>query len=164
MMNRTAATVVTAAIVVAFVTVVVIILIFMNKHSDIDGFWIAPNDFCEDAGLSTFLMCIRKNACYMVVANQEGILINDDFMLKKSHKTSPGGSFSISLERNDTDAESTSWPYSEIIPDTFNVKIVKRHNKMILFNNDKIYAVVYKDLELSDTLCAARHAAKKDVV
>ncbi len=138
----------------------IIIVIFYNNmcykvsiiHKLLSGFWEASSDFCDDAGID--MLCIyfdeetyTNRACYILMKADDNIVINEPTLAKIS--------FNWLDYRNWTSFEDAKYltikfqNISEDIEETFpkcqQMRFYPVCGKIVLYYNDTITAVLYKN-------------------
>lgn len=120
-----------AGVIIATLILVIILLIFF-REPDYCGFWVAPQDFLEEAGLDSMMLFIGKDGGYIFASRDGGeVMMNDPIDVKMGRST-------ITFKGIEYD----------FFPSSQSVK--KSPGKMILHKGDTVYAVLYHNAELSD--------------
>lgn len=154
--------------------VVVLILIFIvynlyNRHYKIkqspftcllNGFWRAPKTFLIESGTELISLYIDNNLCdgWIIIKKEDGFILNDPITmeLKEIPVFNKGDKRIVKYDVHLKGIESSDFPCDQSIlyyPDC---------NKIILYNKNRIYAVMYKDCELTEDAMENHFAVKPD--
>jgi hypothetical protein len=132
------------------ITFIIVFVIYnISTTCNLTGFYIAPKSFLEQSELTTQLFYINKvggwlnneHTVYILMQNNNGTLINDVYKCNMSK----GGCTFVEDEPSDDKKINNCIPYN------VKVDIDIDGNKLTLkdTNDDTVYALLYKDIELS---------------
>jgi hypothetical protein len=144
----------------ALIIILIVILVFYNYslcdnyHCLLSGFWEADRTFCEESGLDLFSMYIDDDydfmgnrACYILASHNNTVVLNEPTNTCISlHSTNINNwcgikapkYFSIEFENISEEAE-------EIFPKKQSLRFYPICNKIVLYFNTTITAVLYKN-------------------
>jgi hypothetical protein len=121
------------------------------------GFWKADMEFCKNADLEFFMMYLGSNVSYagntrygyMLAKNEDGIILNNPIKISFGTAFSLNPFMTFSKKYN----ASIDWQETEHNEDTFpsdvTVMYYPSHNKLVFYDKDTVYAILYKDAVLS---------------
>ena len=152
---------------VAICIVLVIILAYLGRSQEMEllsGFWRADADFCNQANLTSFILYIgdgmTKKRGYLLITNHDGIVINSAVDLEISNILCirPYIRDEINLNVN------FKWlcgddDYEAIFPSMQNIKYNPKKGKIILMDQETVYAVLYKDNIMTDISAVKKELA-----
>ena len=135
-------------IIIYIILLVAISIAIQNMYNNtLNGFWEADSSFCEEAGLNSMCFYINDNKCYLLFIDEDSnILINQDcdVGIKNPLFYIPTMKDYIINEMNFKNLN------SNVIPKKITYKHYMNDGKLIFYNNDEIYSVMYKNNMLSD--------------
>lgn len=121
----------------------------------LSGFWEADSSFCEESGLDLFCIYLDedydsmgKRACYILASQDDAVILNEPTTATISLQWARLNNYSMSLH----DPKYFTISFKEISDD--GVDIFPKHqqmrfypicNKIVLFYDDTITAVLYKN-------------------
>lgn len=124
---------------------------YRNINSNIKGFWSASEKFCNDAKINLIWLFINNNNTGWIIikkSNKEVLnqITNVNIKINMSDN--------IKLERKSGDKISGCIYFYDVDSDQFPVeqkfKLYPNIGRLILYNNDDIYADLYKNSKLTD--------------
>ena len=156
-------------IVIAFIIVLYILLVYYSRSLDkslLCGFWKASLDYCESADLDLFILYISKkttmlgsilggNYGYMLIKNSDGIILNCPLIIYFSswnmwpyltNKVNYNTTIEWVTEKSDQ-------PDENVFPSKLSAEFYPKYGKLVLYKNDTIQAILYKDCHLSSMDC-----------
>jgi hypothetical protein len=118
------------------------------ERANLKGFWKADATFCEQAELHMFMLYVGDNFGYLLAKNQNGIILNNPIKIDFSGMSlSPiindRTDYTVNIDFQDNP------PDSDVILDQLSAEYYPKNNKLILYSDDTIYAILYKDSALS---------------
>jgi hypothetical protein len=133
------------------------------------GFWVAPPDFCVDAGLDSMVMYIGEKPyfsshrpCYILIQRNGEIFLNEPTELSIAWSW-----FSIQNWRKCLDHSTVKYgtvsfdiPNNIGFPSTQDLACYPTYGKMVLSYGDKLHAVLYRSSELTETSLDQQKATK----
>jgi hypothetical protein len=145
---------------IGILIVIIIILIFYSRileYKQLTGFWKASNDYCKSANLELFLIYFSpgyyKRNVYILIKSEDGVIVNDmaeidlipsittifNPIINKEFK------YNINIKWiNENEIDNEDFPSEQ------ELILYPYDNKLILNNDDKIFAILYKDNIMSD--------------
>lgn len=145
------------------VVVVVLILVWIMHlnyqsnvlHTLLSGFWEADSNFCNESGLDTFCFyldedynTVGQRACYVLAMRDNAIVLNEptvarislQYMRANNWKTSLSSPKYLNIEFKNIQEENES-----VFPKKQEMRFYPICNKIVLFYDDVITAVLYKN-------------------
>lgn len=148
----------TLGIIVVVIFLVIMILITSSNMSTVMyGFWVAPNEFLKDSGLDSLIIYYGKTGSYILSSRDDGILMNDPVDIKVS-----GGILSVLkpwLSSRKYSINFVGLDY-DFFPSIQDMTFYPESSKMILSKKGTVYAVLYRDAELTDTAITHKKGKK----
>ena len=146
-------------IVLSFIYIILVLNTRNTESTLLTGFWRASSEFCQNADLDLFLVylgeCNSKishvRPGYIIVKNADGLIINDPVEITLTGGLSPnptisaGRSFNMSIDWLDENTD-----YSSFFPSEQSLNYYPDCGKLVLSDDTKVYAVLYKDHAISD--------------
>jgi len=138
-------------VIILVITLVFHLFISYRNKININGFWVATDEFCQEADLDKFIMyfdekSITRNKIkgYILVKNNEGIIINTnvDIKYKQLRKDKEKTTYSIDIIWKDGQ-EYDFFPKKQTM-------LKYKNNKLVLLDKDEITTIVYYDSVMSD--------------
>jgi len=146
--------------IIAIIIVIIIILIFYSRiieYKQLTGFWKASNDYCKSANLDLFVLYISpgyyNRNVYILIKSEDGVIVNDMAELTLKPKISSfinpfiNQEFKYDIDikwLNENDIDGDDFPSEQ------ELTLYPYMNKLILSNDDKIFAILYKDGIMGD--------------
>ena len=143
------------------IIVLAIVLLFYQARSFEDdllkGFWLAPPEFCHEAGVDKFMLYLSDNMSYTGNRRKGHMLMfGDGQLLIDSQITINLGTyvtFKPSIVHDKKYKAHIDWDDTEHdeedFPSDINVVYYPRHGKLVFYEDDTVYAIFYKDAVLS---------------
>lgn len=132
--------------IIGLIILAIIIFIFTSvcENDELVGFYKAPETFLEDAEIQSMLLYIGKKTngkrdAHMIVTAGDEVVINTSFSVKITKKILSSKYEFECLE-----------PINDTYPTKLTMEFDKVSKRMTLVDGDTVYAVIYKDNELSD--------------
>jgi hypothetical protein len=123
-----------------------------NLMKQLSGFWSAPASFLMKSGSESIILYMEQSSKtnrhgYLVIQGAQGLVVNDGFMVQTDvleQKDAAGCiKLSFDIEVDDDEREIS-------IPTSLNAEFYPDICKLILYDDDTAYAVLYKDQELCE--------------
>jgi len=110
-----------------------------------NGFWVAPQDFLDDAGLQSFVLYVADTGSYIIIVRDDGILVNE--MVDVHVKGAWSNWMTTGLARR-----TYSVHFDGVDNDFFPSRqtMTLERGKIVLFDKDTVFAVLYHNAELTD--------------
>ncbi len=137
-------------------TIVLIILIINNRIIEnklLTGFWKGDPEFCDKSETDLFLLYLGSPSIfsmngYILVKNSEGLIMNDPFSLSLSGLSllpwmSNERNYNVTFKWLDNNQEFDFFPSKQ------SMCYYPLHGKLVLYKNDQVYAILFKDTHLS---------------
>jgi hypothetical protein len=145
------------------IVVFIIILIIYSRYiedKNLNGFWKADAEFCQNAELEFFMLYMGKNESYitnnrngyMLAKNDKGIIINSSIKMNLSphNKLSVLNPFIMNEKKYNVVIEWEDENHDEdIFPSELHLMYYPNHGKLVMYNNDTVLGCFYKDNYLS---------------
>jgi hypothetical protein len=146
-------------IVIWLLLVLFLVMVFNTRNIErqlLSGFWTANQSFLDNAGLTALMLYVdepksnwsNEYTGYLIMINSSGILINDPVVLSLNEITYTG------YTRMHLDERKYELTIKGISYNFFPKKQYLIYNplkgKLVLENNDKVYAILYKDTASSN--------------
>ncbi len=118
----------------------------------LSGFWSAPASFLAKSGSESIILYMEQSSKarrhgYLVIQGTQGLVVNDGFMVQTDvlePKDATGRiKLTFDIEVDDDEREIS-------IPTSLNAEFYPDICKLILYEDDVAYAVLYKDQELTE--------------
>ena len=146
----------TIGLVILVILFIFIIVIFNSRHSEkslIKGFWSGSTEFCNTSNLELFLIYIGEGSSerpsYILMKNSDGFIINNPVRLQINGGKSFSPLICECIEYNVTiDWLDNTAP--DFFPSEQTIHYYPTIGKMVWSNNDVIYAIIYKNNQISD--------------
>jgi hypothetical protein len=140
-------------LVVTSVVVLIWIIVVQGASSScselMHGFWVAPKEFLDEAGLDSLVMFIGPKGSYILSTRDDGVLMNDQITLHTSCKWGCGGNWSSGIGMRKYSVRFEGIKY-DFFPSEQEMTLYPKCGKMILSKKGTAYAVLYRDAELTD--------------
>jgi hypothetical protein len=120
------------------VPILIVLLIFLFRRGGLDGFYVGGREFIKQAGLSQLMFCFKSDTVYIIMATDDTLVINDMYKYRIL-----GNTFEL-LETSD------SKTLNDALPKKMSIKLSLSGQKIELYTADTVYAVLYKELEMSE--------------
>ena len=150
------------------ITCVIVVMLYLiwsfrvNETQLMKGFWRADAQFCENAELSMFVLYLGDNTswvgnsryAYLLAANPQGIIMNHPVQLTFSGSycvepyMSKCRNYNVSTEWLDNDVD------EDIFPSNFQAAYYPANGKLVLYSNDEVLAILWKDQQMSALGCS----------
>jgi len=143
-------------LIILFLTVIYAFGHRYTERSLLTGFWHADPSFCEDAGIDSLVFYFgepnftgSKLSGYVLMTSEDGILINNpvDFTLSSGYSVAPY------VKKEKTHTLTIDWFESEgydFFPSVQTMTFYPELGKIILYDRDQVYAILYKNNIMSD--------------
>jgi hypothetical protein len=133
-----------SAIGIIIICIILFISILVCENDELVGFYRAPETFLEDAEVQSMILYISKKIngkrdAHMIVTTCNEIVINKSFPIK----------ITKNILSSKYDFECLE-PINATYPTKLTMDFDKVSKRMKLIDGDTVYAVMYKDNELSD--------------
>ncbi len=140
--------------VIGVVVIIVLLLVMIENsrvQSDLPGFWFAPDSFLQESGADSMILYMSPapfmgtREAYLIVQQGDELLVNESFPV-----STPicWGAVSSWLPLQEKYITFNTPELNSKIPQ--NLTMTHTPGKIILYSEDTIYGVFYKDGELSD--------------
>jgi hypothetical protein len=144
-------------LILLFLFILLVVNTRLTESHLLNGFWKGSGDFTQQAGVDLFVIYIGEGSIlsnvrpgYILIKNDEGLIINNPV----EFSFSAGGSLSPNICECREYSVTIDWLGEEgykFFPTQQNVHYYPRHGKIVFSLNDEVYAILYKDCNMSDT-------------
>lgn len=117
---------------IIIVVILIVVYLGLSNHPG-NGFWVAPQDFLDEAGLDSLILFLGKDGSYIFAMREDEVMMNDVVDVNFSW-------FGSSVRFNGISYD--------FFPSVQSTKITP--GKLVLYKGDTVYAVLYHNAELSD--------------